>query len=148
MKILSVRQPWATLIASGAKDVENRTWLTRYRGPVLVHASQRTDDVTSDEIERRFGVRPQSVLPLGGIVGLTQIVDCVKPHPSKWYAPGHWALVLANPGELPFVRWKGQLGIRDAPRSLLDLLDLDHHVAPTAGWSDFPLKCAPLSTVR
>jgi hypothetical protein len=40
MKILSVRQPWAALIVSGHKDIENRTWSTRYRGPVLIHASQ------------------------------------------------------------------------------------------------------------
>jgi ASCH domain-containing protein len=46
MKIISIRQPWASLIVSGAKDVENRTWPTRYRGPVLVHASQRADSVT------------------------------------------------------------------------------------------------------
>ena len=116
---------WASLIVSGAKDVENRTWPTRYRGPVLVHASQRPDAISSDEIERRFGVRLLSTLPLGGIVGLTEIVDCVKLHPSKWCAPGHWAFVLANSRPLPFVQWKGQLGIRDAPQELLELLDLD-----------------------
>jgi hypothetical protein len=71
--------------------------------PVLIHASQRADDVTRDEIERRFGVRPPSVLPLGGIVGITEIVDCVKDHPSKWYAPAHWAFVLDNFRPLPFV---------------------------------------------
>jgi hypothetical protein len=38
MKILSVRQPWASLIVNGFKDVENRTWPTRYRGRILVHA--------------------------------------------------------------------------------------------------------------
>jgi len=41
MKILSVRQPWATPIVGRIKDVENRTWRTNYRGPVLVHASLR-----------------------------------------------------------------------------------------------------------
>jgi hypothetical protein len=75
MKIISIRQPWASLIflAGDPKDVENRTWPTRYRGPVLIHASQRADDVTRDEIERRFGVRPPAVLPLGGIVGIAEI---------------------------------------------------------------------------
>ena len=106
MKIISVRQPWASLIANGAKDIENRTWPTRYRGPVLIHASQRADNVTSDEIERRFGVRPPSVLPLGGVVGITEIVHCVKSHPSKWSANSHWAFVLANSRLLPFLKWK------------------------------------------
>jgi hypothetical protein len=66
MKILSVRQAWASLIARGARDVENRSWPTRYRGAVFMHASERADDVTSDEIKRQFGVRLPSVLPLGG----------------------------------------------------------------------------------
>jgi hypothetical protein len=125
MRILSVRQPWAALIVNGIKDVENRTWLTRYRGPVLVHASQRADDITADEIERRFGVRLPSDLLGGGIVGMTEIVDCARLHASKWYAPGHYAFVLANSRPLPFVRWKGALSLREAPRELLDLLDLN-----------------------
>jgi hypothetical protein len=125
MKILSIRQPWASLIATGAKDVENRTWPTRYRGPVLIHASQRADAVTSDEIERRFGVRLPPTLPVGGIVGLTEIIDCAKPHPSNWYAPAHWAFVLANSRLLPFLKWKGALSLRDASAELLELLGID-----------------------
>jgi len=130
MKIISIRQPWASLIASGAKDVEIRTWPTRHRGPVLIHASQRADDMTSDEIERRFGVRPPSVLPLGGIVGITEIVDYVKRSDSKWHVRNHWGFVLANSRPLPFVQWRGALSIRDAPQALLDLLDVDHAAAP------------------
>jgi hypothetical protein len=130
MKIISIKQSWASLIVSCVKGIENRSWPTRYRGPVLIHASQRADDVTADEIEERYdGVRLPSVLPLGGVVGITEIVDCVKPHPSKWYAPSHWAFVLANSRPVPFVQWKGQLGIRDAPQALLELLDLDQAAA-------------------
>ena len=40
MKALSIRQPWAWLIVNSHEDVENRTWRTRERGPVLVHASK------------------------------------------------------------------------------------------------------------
>lgn len=113
VKVISIRQPWASLIVGGVKDVENRTWPTRYRGPVLIHASQRADQVTFEEIGRRFGFRPPSELPLelplGGVVGITEIVDCVRPHASKWYAPGHYAFVLTNARPLPFVRWKGAL---------------------------------------
>jgi hypothetical protein len=123
MKILSVRQPWASLIASGVKDVENRTWPTKYRGAVLIHASQRADEISSDDLERRFGVRLPPELPLGGIIGVVEIVDCVKPHSSKWYAPDHYAFVLSNSRPLPFVRWKGALLLRDAPGELLELLN-------------------------
>ncbi len=136
MKIISIRQPWASLIVTGVKDVENRTWSTRYRGPILIHASQRADSIASDEMERRFDVGPPPAPPLlGGIVGIAEIVDCVQVHPSKWYAgeyvdrhgerKNHWALVLNNARTLPFVPCKGQLGIRAAPPALLELLEVE-----------------------
>jgi hypothetical protein len=40
MKVLSVRQPFASLICAGIKTVENRTWKTPYRGDILIHASK------------------------------------------------------------------------------------------------------------
>lgn len=40
MKILSLWQPWATLLASGAKKVETRSWTTSYRGPVVIHSAK------------------------------------------------------------------------------------------------------------
>lgn len=132
MKILSIKQPWAALIVAGVKDVENRTWPTRYRGVVIVHASQRADDINDEQFERRFRVRIPAELPLGGIVGMTEIVDCVKDHPSKWYAPGHYGFALANSRALPFVKWKGALLLRDAPVELLETLNLNASTTQTA----------------
>jgi hypothetical protein len=40
MKALSIRQPWAWLIVNGYKDIENRSWATKFRGPVLIHAAK------------------------------------------------------------------------------------------------------------
>lgn len=37
---ISIRAPWWWLISHGGKDIVNRSWRTRYRGPVLIHASQ------------------------------------------------------------------------------------------------------------
>lgn len=125
MKMISIRQPWAALVVSGIKDIENRTWPTRYRGPVLVHAPKQADKIDTDEIEFRFGVRLSSELLLGGIVGITEIVACIRPHPSKWYAPDHYAFVLANSHPLPFVPWRGGLSLRDAPADLLRILALE-----------------------
>ena len=118
-RILSIRQPWASLIVHGYKDVENRTWRTGYRGPVLIHASLATDRISDDDIERRFGVRPPEKQSRGGVVGVAEIVDCVRPHPSAWYAPAHWAFVLTGSRPLPFVPWKGALSLREAPPELL-----------------------------
>ncbi|WP_219680812.1 ASCH domain-containing protein [Bradyrhizobium canariense] len=141
MKIISVRQPWASLIVIGGtdvstgaielKDVENRTWPTSYRGPVLIHASQRPDDISLDEIERRFGVRLTSDQKLGGVVGITEIINCTRPHPSRWYAPGCYGFVLANSRPLPFVPWKGALSLRSAPAELMELCGLNDSVLET-----------------
>jgi hypothetical protein len=86
MKIISLRQQWASLIVHGFKDVENRTWSTRYRGPLIIHSSLRADNIGVDEIERRFGMRLSDDLPRGGIVGVADLAACVSPHPSRWYA--------------------------------------------------------------
>jgi hypothetical protein len=39
VKALSIRQPWVWAIVHAGKDIENRTWWTPYRGPVLIHAA-------------------------------------------------------------------------------------------------------------
>jgi activating signal cointegrator 1 len=41
MKALTLYQPWATLVAIGAKKIETRSWSTKYRGPVAIHASKK-----------------------------------------------------------------------------------------------------------
>lgn len=41
MKALSLTQPWATLVAIGAKRLETRSWSTTYRGPLAIHAAKR-----------------------------------------------------------------------------------------------------------
>lgn len=41
MKALSLTQPWATLVAIGAKRIETRSWRTKYTGPLAIHAAKR-----------------------------------------------------------------------------------------------------------
>ena len=40
MKAISLLQPWASLVVMGAKTIETRGWGTKYRGPILIHASK------------------------------------------------------------------------------------------------------------
>ncbi len=82
MKILLIRQPWAYLITQGSKNIENRTWPTKYQGPVLIHASLNLNRKASIKIKR--GLDPAS-LQTGGVVGIANIVDCVSGHRSKWF---------------------------------------------------------------
>jgi hypothetical protein len=44
LKALSIKQPWASLIVNGHKDIENRDWPTNLTGPVLIHAGKRFDE--------------------------------------------------------------------------------------------------------
>jgi ASCH domain len=121
-KIITIRQPWASLIVHGFKDVENRSWATSYRGLVLVHASQRPSGHSVAGVARQFGIDlPQLELPLGGIVGTTNIIDCVDAHSSPWFE-GQFGFVLDGSRTLPFKPWKGALGLRSATAALVGSL--------------------------
>jgi hypothetical protein len=118
---LSVRQPWGELIVKGVKDIENRSRVTHYRGPVLIHASKHvmTHDEWMDFVdwtelkgaENCLETHPQD-LQMGGIIGVAEIVDCVstgKLTASPWFV-GPWGWKLVNARTLPFKACKGALG--------------------------------------
>ena len=72
MKVLSIREPWATLIINGYKDYEFRTWKTNYRGKILIHASLSMEK----ENKKRFQELNLKYNP-GFIIGEAEIVDCI-----------------------------------------------------------------------
>ena len=90
MKALSIKQPWASLIAHGIKDVENRTWKTKFRGRILIHVSAPTKfkvDLTNDQTKLAIPVLKTAIegtMPFGAIIGEVDIVDCVMNHSSIW----------------------------------------------------------------
>ena len=61
---------------------------------------------------------------MGGIIGLTELLDCVVTHQSKWYQRGNYAFVLGKSRTLPFTPWKGIQSLQTAPQSLLSQLGL------------------------
>lgn len=119
--ILSIRQPWAWLILHAGKDIENRTWPTRVRGRVLIHASK---GMTREEWEDAyiFAIHACGVpeipmvgeLERGGIVGEVEITDCVRASQSPWFC-GPYGFTLATPKPLPFEPLKGSLGFFKRP---------------------------------
>jgi hypothetical protein len=115
-KVLSIRQPWAWLIAVGLKDVENRDWPTKFRGQFLVHAAKRVPSESElRQIELTQGVViDRAALRFGGIVGCTRLVDCVTFHRSKWFS-GSYGFVLADSKPLPFTPLLGKLGFFRLP---------------------------------
>jgi hypothetical protein len=98
MKAISLWQPWASLVATGAKTIETRSWPTKYRGPLAIHAAKRCDDETLYQLSMwhvQGGLaplvgKPLDVygktwagielvnLPFGAIIGVANLVDCVR----------------------------------------------------------------------
>jgi hypothetical protein len=117
MKVLTVKQPWAWLIIHGGKDIENRTWRTPYRGPLVIQASSRPQPRMRefcDQVANRFGVTLPAEFQYGGAIGVVDVVDCVRSDSSRWFeGPVGW--VLANPRPLPFIPIAGRLYLFDAP---------------------------------
>jgi len=127
MKVIVIRQPWAWLIVNGYKDIENRSWATKYRGLLLIQASTRRPSEREMEEFRRYAKKRDVILPekfdLGGIVGSTRLDDCVSKSRSKWFiGPIGW--VLSKPRRLPFTPLKGRLGLFDPPPRLVKKLGL------------------------
>ena len=117
MKTLSVRQPEAWLIVQGIKDVENRTWTTKYRGPLLIHASAKA--MTQDDIDYLCDMcdiagRPyplEDELPCGGIVGQAVLAEISESSESPWWDGASLAWTLTDAAPLAFVPCKGKLGL-------------------------------------
>ena len=108
MRALSLHQPWPWAIFMLGKNVENRTWPVKLRGRILVHASKKYDHEGARWIEKEFGLVPPGPndLPMGGVVGSVEIVDCVKKMDSKWFF-GPFGFVLKDPEEMEFIPYKG-----------------------------------------
>jgi len=113
MKCLSLKQPWAWLVFHG-KDVENRTWYTTYRGPLLIHASLKYDMDGDIWVTQHFPkIEIPENLPTGAVVGKVHLINCVTQYPSKWFF-GPYGFVLNNPTEyVKPIKYKGKLGLFD-----------------------------------
>lgn len=131
MKALSIRSPWWWYILHAGKDIENRDWPTRYRGPVLIHASKwwRRMDVWDDvfDVQHLMAGRDDFTTPCGNflrdgmskigghIVGVAEIVDCVTSSDSPWFAgPYGFKLASVSAFKVPFP-CKGALGLFEVP---------------------------------
>lgn len=95
MIAISVKQPWAYLICSGIKPIENRTWKLpeKYKGQrILIHASAKTDkepymlfnDAQIDAIGNDIMDVVASYHNTSAIIGSVVFSDCVINHPSIW----------------------------------------------------------------
>lgn len=108
MKALTLHQPWASLVALGAKTIETRSWATKYRGPLAVHAgarqvhsgnflllarTARMRGLITSEQEHDF--RSLDV-PFGAVVATCTLADVVATYGQRT------AEDLGRPGDLPY----------------------------------------------
>lgn len=87
MKAISLLQPWASLVVMGAKKIETRSWNTKYRGEILMHASKRKDDRGRsmakyapefyNALQTEVEFNGFDDLPFGAIIGKVNITDTV-----------------------------------------------------------------------
>jgi len=100
MKAISVKQPWASMIAAGEKTVETRRWATGYRGPIAIVSCKKPP-----------------IVPAGCVLAVADLVDC-RPMCKKDEAaarcavyPGAYAWVLRNIRSIEPFPVRGRLGL-------------------------------------
>lgn len=127
MKVLSLKEPWASLVKEGIKQVETRSWPTKYRGELYIQASKRM--LTKKhliEYKEQLDLLKDKNFKYGYIILKCNLVDCIymneeyvknmKKNHNEYisgdYSIGRYAWILKdveilkNPVEV-----KGQLGI-------------------------------------
>lgn len=120
MKVISIKQPWATLILEGLKEYEFRSWKTKYRGELYIHASKTCDNKNMKQFEKM-----NLDFPVGMIIGKVTLDDCIelsqnfeeKLIKAKPLIYGHtkdrggYAWKVSNPEYIDFIQVNGKLGI-------------------------------------
>lgn len=145
MKALTVQQPWAWAIIHGGKDVENRTQLWTYRGPLAIHAGARLSergcmlvpellDLTRPDLLAEYA---DHELTYGAIIGTVQLADVHTATPiccdSPWAERGYVEhggrerrdvvhLVLEDPCPVDPIPCRGTLGLWDTSDRIGNLL--------------------------
>lgn len=147
MKALSFTRPWSWVILNLGKRIENRTWDTDYRGPVLLHASKtmrRTDWYDCHDFVHRFDPEGASRIPQPkspelvamAIVGYAEIIGVIQPgwrfrkqiserqrteleRQKCWYM-GAYGFVLRNVRPTPIVPCSGLLGLWNPPPRVVE----------------------------
>ena len=117
------------MILDGRKTIETRSWSTRHRGPVAIHAGKTVDKKACDE----FSYDPRTI-PTGVILCTANIAGVVKfpsprapPDEFGDFSTGRYGWLLVNVTPLdPPVPAKGQLGLwnwgdKETPVSQLGL---------------------------
>ena len=126
MKVLSLTEPYATLIKKGVKTIETRSWKTNYRGKLYIHASSTRIPREYKSNQELMSLVDIEELSYGNIICCCELTDCVlmtdsfieeimknrNEYISGIYVPGRYAWILRNIAVLDQpIPAKGHLGI-------------------------------------
>lgn len=126
-KALSLSRPWTTLVMAGLKTVENRTWSTPYRGPLIIHGAQSWDGHSADETAIGAARTAEEALAFNDLhltdpdahpTGYLGVVDLTRVCNGECFSCGPWAVKgchhwkMADPRRFPEpVPGPGRLGL-------------------------------------
>jgi activating signal cointegrator 1 len=115
---LSIRQPWVELILQKRKSIEVRSWSTKYRGKLWLHAGQKADPGALG----RFGLTTEKLI-FGAIVGHCELKDCIEFTSETWDG---WRALHLNLGSLEGKQfaWLIHNPVRTNPKPLRGTLGL------------------------
>lgn len=124
MKVLSLTEPWATLIMEKQKFIETRSWKTNYRGELYIHASM-TKIKKDNKYNKLLDLIENKDLNYGNIVCKCKLIDCIymdekfikeiKNNPKEYlcgeYSLGRYAWILSDIEIINPIPVKGKLGL-------------------------------------
>lgn len=123
MKVLSIKEPWASLIMNGTKKIETRSWKTKYRGEIYIHASLSKAKITKPEV---YELIKDMNFKCGYIICKCNLVDCIymtdeyvndmKTNHYEEYICGHYevgryAWIVEDVKVIEPIKAKGKLGL-------------------------------------
>lgn len=126
MKVISIIEPWASLIKEKVKFIETRSWKTNYRGKIYIHASLKKVSKKDERINNLISLLKDKDFKYGHIIAEATLVDCIymdeefllkiKENNQEYicgeYTLGRYAWVLKDIKELENpIPAKGNLGI-------------------------------------
>ena len=125
MKVLSIKEPFATLIKDGIKQIETRSWKTNYRGKLFIHASLTKNNKSIIGRNELLKLIENKEMNYGNIICECELVDCIymdekflneiKNNHIEYicghYDIGRYAWIFTNVKPIKPIPAKGRLGI-------------------------------------
>ena len=123
MKVLSIKEPWAGLIMNGTKKIETRSWKTKYRGEIYIHASSSKAKITKPEV---YELIKDMNFKCGYIICKCNLVDCIymtdeyvndmkinhyEEYICGHYEVGRYAWIVEDVKVIEPIEAKGKLGL-------------------------------------